>query len=114
MSDRSEEPRPKSQKKGNLLLTVDSWLTKPLTVLGISFLIRLAEGMATVLVALRDPAREEQGRLVERLGTSGPACPPGWDKEDVNAKTHLWTRCSQRRLSFRVLKEADDDLNMGV
>lgn len=27
---------------------------------------------------------------------------------------HLWTRCSQRWVSFQVLKEVDDDLNMGV
>lgn len=77
MSDMSQEPCPTSQKKGNLLLIVDPWLTKPLTVLGASFLVRLEEGMATVLLVPQGPAREGPGRLAERLGTSGPARLPG-------------------------------------
>lgn len=73
VSELVTDPSPRRQKKINLLLTTDSSSTKPLTVLGFSFLVHPGGVMTAGLPA-------PHGHVVWRgegwvCSVSGPACP---------------------------------------
>lgn len=79
MGTRSTEPCSRSQKKGNLLLTAEPGSAKTsLLQASVSLLPQWEQwpwSCPLHRVQQLGEAREGQGRLAERLGTSGPAHP---------------------------------------